>query len=239
MQRILSYMRKAIEEYNMIEENDKIAVCLSGGKDSITLLHAFKALQRFYPKKFELIAISINPGFEFFDTTLLQNLCDNLEIPLFIEKTHAKEIVFDIRKEKNPCSLCANLRRGAINSVAVREGCNKIALGHNQDDVLETFLLNLFYTGSIGTFSPVSHMDRTGLTLIRPLVYTPEKETKRFVKKNNLTVMPKVCPMDGTSKREDMRLMIFSLQKNIPMIRANLFGAIQRNLPDWKVKNKD
>ncbi|MBD8924293.1 tRNA 2-thiocytidine(32) synthetase TtcA [bacterium] len=239
MQRILSYMRKAIEEYNMIEENDKIAICLSGGKDSITLLHAFKALQRFYPKKFELIAISINPGFEFFDTTLLQNLCDNLEIPLFIEKTHAKEIVFDIRKEKNPCSLCANLRRGAINSVAVREGCNKIALGHNQDDVLETFLLNLFYTGSIGTFSPVSHMDRTGITLIRPLVYTPEKETKRFVKKNNLTVMPKVCPMDGTSKREDMRLMIFSLQKNIPMIRANLFGAIQRNLPDWKVKNKD
>ena len=239
MQRILSYMRKAIEEYNMIEENDKIAICLSGGKDSITLLHAFKALQRFYPKKFELIAISINPGFEFFDTTLLQNLCDNLEIPLFIEKTHAKEIVFDIRKEKNPCSLCANLRRGAINSVAVREGCNKIALGHNQDDVLETFLLNLFYTGSIGTFSPVSHMDRTGITLIRPLVYTPEKETKRFVKKNNLTVMPKVCPMGGTSKREDMRLMIFSLQKNIPMIRANLFGAIQRNLPDWKVKNKD
>lgn len=239
MQKILSYMRKAIEEYNMIEENDKIAVCLSGGKDSITLLHAFKALQRFYPKKFELIAISINPGFEFFDTTLLQNLCDNLEIPLFIEKTHAKEIVFDIRKEKNPCSLCANLRRGAINSIAVREGCNKIALGHNQDDVLETFLLNLFYTGSIGTFSPVSHMDRTGITLIRPLVYTPEKETKRFVKKNNLTVMPKVCPMDGTSKREDMRLMIFSLQKNIPMIRANLFGAIQRNLPDWKVKNKD
>lgn len=239
MQKILSYMRKAIEEYNMIEENDKIAICLSGGKDSITLLHAFKALQRFYPKKFELIAISINPGFEFFDTTLLQNLCDNLEIPLFIEKTHTKEIVFDIRKEKNPCSLCANLRRGAINSVAVREGCNKIALGHNQDDVLETFLLNLFYTGSIGTFSPVSHMDRTGITLIRPLVYTPEKETKRFVKKNNLTVMPKVCPMDGTSKREDMRLMIFSLQKNIPMIRANLFGAIQRNLPDWKVKNKD
>ena len=239
MQKILSYIRKAIEEYNMIEENDKIAVCLSGGKDSITLLHAFKALQRFYPKKFELIAISINPGFEFFDTTLLQNLCDNLEIPLFIGKTHTKEIVFDIRKEKNPCSLCANLRRGAINSIAVREGCNKIALGHNQDDVLETFLLNLFYTGSIGTFSPVSLMDRTGITLIRPLVYTPEKETKRFVKKNNLTVMPKVCPMDGTSKREDMRLMIFSLQKNIPMIRANLFGAIQRNLPDWKVKNKD
>ena len=235
MQKILSYMRKAIEEYNMIEENDKIAVCLSGGKDSITLLHAFKALQRFYPKKFELIAISINPGFEFFDTALLQKLCDNLEIPLFIEKTHAKEIVFDIRKEKNPCSLCANLRRGAINSIAVREGCNKIALGHNQDDVLETFLLNLFYTGSIGTFSPVSHMDRTGITLIRPLVYTPEKETKRFVKKNNLTVMPKVCPMDGHSTREYIKNLIVTLSIKNPHVKANIMGAIKRNnINGWK-----
>lgn len=237
MQKILSHMRKAIEEYHMIEENDKIAICLSGGKDSITLLHAFKALQRFYPKKFELVAISIDPGFEFFDTKFLQDMCDKLEIPLFIEKSNAKEIVFDIRKEKNPCSLCANLRRGVINSVAIREGCNKIALGHNQDDVLETFLLNLLYTGSIGTFSPVSYMDRTGITLIRPLIYTPEKDTKRFVKKSGLTVMPKVCPMDGTSKRESMKQMIFSLQKDIPVIRANLFGAIQRNLPDWKKRD--
>ena len=238
MQRILSHMRKAIEEYNMIDEGDKIAVCLSGGKDSITMLHAFKSLQRFYPKKFELIAISIDPGFEFFDTKFLQKICDNLDIPLFIEESHAKEIVFDIRKEKNPCSLCANLRRGIINSVAIREGCNKIALGHNQDDVLETFLLNLLYTGNIGTFAPMSYMDRTKITLIRPLIYTPEKETKRFIKKNNLSVMPKVCPMDGTSKREDMKQLIYTLGKKIPMVRANLFGAIQRNLPEWKLDNK-
>ena len=234
MQRILSHMRKAIEKYNMIEENDKIAICLSGGKDSITMLHAFKALQRFYPKKFDIIAISIDPGFEFFDTDFLQNMCDKLEIPLFIEKSNAKEIVFDIRKEKNPCSLCANLRRGIINSVAIREGCNKIALGHNEDDVLETFLLNLFYTGSINTFSPVSYMDRSKTTLIRPLIYTSEKDTRRFVRKNNLEVMPKVCPMDGTSKREDIKQLIFTLTKSIPMIRANLFGAIQRNLDGWK-----
>ena len=234
MQHILSKMRKAIEEYQMIEEGDKIAVCLSGGKDSITLLNGLKALQRFYPKHFDLIAISVNPGFENFDSELLQKNCDEIEVPLFIENSSIKEIVFDVRKEKNPCSLCANLRRGILNSVAIREGCNKIALGHNEDDVLETFLLNLFYTGSIGTFSPVSYMDRTGITLIRPLIYTPEKETKRFVKKNNLNVMSKVCPMDGTSKREDMKQMIFSLQKDIPMIRANLFGAIRRNLPDWK-----
>lgn len=234
MQRILSSMRKAIEAYNMIEEGDKIAVCLSGGKDSITMLHAFKALQRFYPKKFELIAISIHPGFEFFDRQFLQGICDSLKTPLFIEKSNAKEIVFDIRKEKNPCSLCANLRRGVINSVAIREGCNKIALGHNQDDVLETFLLNLFYTGNINTFSPVSYMDRSKITLIRPLIYTPEKEIKRFVRKNDLEVMPKVCPMDGASKREDMKQFIFTLTKQIPMLRANLFGAIQRNLKDWK-----
>lgn len=235
MQKILSHMRKAIEEYHMIEENDKIAVCLSGGKDSITMLHAFKALQRFYPKKFEIIAISIDPGFEFFDTKLLQEICNKVEVPLFIEESHTKEIVFDIRKEKNPCSLCANLRRGIINSVAIREGCNKIALGHNQDDVLETFLLNLFYTGSINTFAPTTYMDRSNITLIRPLIYAAEKDTKRFIKKNNISVMPKACPMDGTSKREDMKKMIFTMQKDIPMIRANLFGAIKRNIDGWKI----
>ena len=236
MQRILSYMRKAIEEYKMIEEGDKIAVCLSGGKDSITMLYTFKALQRFYPKKFEIIAVSIDPGFEFFDTQLLENICSNVNIPLFIGKSNAKEIVFDIRKEKNPCSLCANLRRGTINSIAIEQGCNKISLGHNQDDVLETFLLNLLYTGSINTFSPKSYMDRSKITLIRPLVYTPEKAIKSFVKKNNIKVMKKVCPMDGTSKREDMKKLIISLTKEIPMLKANLFGAIQRNLPDWKIE---
>lgn len=235
MQRILSHMRKAIEEYRMIEEGDKIAICLSGGKDSITMLHAFKNLQIFYPKKFDIIAVSVNPGFEFFDTNFLEDICNKIDIPLFVEKSNAKEIVFDIRKEKNPCSLCANLRRGVINSIANREGCNKIALGHNQDDVLETFLLNLLYAGNIGTFSPVSYMDRSKVTLIRPLVYTPEKEIKRYIKRNDISVMAKVCPMDGTSKREDMKNLIFSLSKNIPMIRANLFGAIQRNLEDWKI----
>ena len=234
MQKILGYMRKAIEDFNMIEQNDKIAVAVSGGKDSFTMLLGLKNLQRFYPKNFELIAVSINPGFDFFDVGFLKQICDKVEVPLFIENSNAKEIVFDIRKEKNPCSLCANLRRGVINSIAIREGSNKIALGHNQDDVLETFLLNLLYTGNIGTFSPVSFMDRSGITLIRPLVYTPEKEIKRFIRKNDLTVMPKVCPMDGTSKREDMKQLIFSLTKSIPMVRANLFGAIQRNLEDWK-----
>ncbi len=234
MQQILSTMRKAIEEYNMIEEGDKIAVCLSGGKDSITMLNCLKALQRFYPKKFELIAISINPGFDFFNEDLLRDICQKQNIPLFIENNHAKEIVFDIRQEKNPCSLCANLRRGIINSIAIREGCNKIALGHNKDDVLETFLLNLLYTGTISTFAPVSFMDRSKITLIRPLVLTDEKSIRRYIKKNNITVMDKVCPVDKKTKREDMKLQIISWQKDIPMIRANLFGAITRNIDEWK-----
>ena len=170
MQKILGYMRKAIEDYNMIDDGDKIAVGLSGGKDSISMLMGFKALQRFYPKKFDIIAVSVNPGFEYFDSDLLRKTCEDLEVPFFEEISHIKKIVFDIRDEKNPCSLCANLRRGILNSVAIREGCNKIALGHNEDDVLETFLLNLFYTGSISTFAPISYMDRSKITLIRPLI---------------------------------------------------------------------
>ena len=235
MQQILSYMRKAIEDFNMIEDGDKIAVALSGGKDSITMLKGFKALQRFYPKKFSIIAVSINPGFDFFNKDLLYTICKEIDVPLFIEDTNIKEIVFDVRKEKNPCSLCANFRRGALNSVAIREGCNKIALGHNEDDVLETFLLNLLYTGSINTFAPISYMDRSKITLIRPLIYAPEKYIRKFIRKNKIEVMQKSCPMDGISKREDMKNLIINFQKDIPQIRANLYGAIKRsNIQGWK-----
>lgn len=235
MQRMLSYIRKAIDDYSMIEDGDKIAVGLSGGKDSITLLMVLKALQRFYDKKFDLIAISVNPGFDFFNSEFLQATCDRIGVQYVEEKTHIKEIVFDIRKERNPCSLCANLRRGILNSVAIRESCNKIALGHNEDDVLETFFLNLLYGGSIGTFAPKSYMDRSGITLIRPLIYAPEKSIKTFVKKNNIELMPKCCPMDGVSKREDMKNLIHELQKDIPMVKTNIYGAIKRsNIKGWE-----
>ena len=235
MQKILGYMRKAIDEYNMIEDGDKIAVALSGGKDSFTLLLGLKNLQRFYPKKFDIIGVTINPGFEFFDSSLIKDFCDKLDVPFFEEHSHAQEIVFEIRKEKNPCSLCANLRRGALNTVAKREGCNKIALGHNEEDVLETFLLNLFYAGSIGTFSPKSYMNKSEITLIRPLIYAPEKYIQNFVKRNNIKVMSKACPMDGNSKREDMKKLIQSFYKDLPHIRSNLYGAIKRaGLDGWK-----
>lgn len=228
MQKILGYMRKAIDNYNMIEEGNKIAVALSGGKDSVTMLMGLKNLQRFYPKKFDIIAVTINPGFEGFDTDLLKNICKNIDVPLVIEDGHMKEIVFDIRQEKNPCSLCANIRRGMLNSIALREGCNKIAVGHNEDDVLETFIMNLFYAGSINTFAPISYMDRSKMTLIRPLIYAPEKYIRNFVKRNNIIIMPKACPMDGVSKREDIKNLLKNLQKDIPNIRANLYGAIKR-----------
>ena len=238
MQRILSYLRKTIENYELIEEGDKIAVGLSGGKDSFTLLMGLKALQRFYPKHFEIIAVSVNPGFEFFNSHFLQEQCNKIGVPFIEEKSHIKEIVFDIRNEKNPCSLCANLRRGILNSIAIREGCNKIALGHNQDDALETFLLNFLYAGNLSTFAPISYMDRSKITLIRPLIDTPEKEIKKFIKRNEVEVMPKVCPMDGVSKREDMKNMILEWEKKIPTIRANMVGAIKRaHINGWKEEN--
>ncbi|MGN1327255.1 MAG: tRNA 2-thiocytidine biosynthesis TtcA family protein [Clostridia bacterium] len=235
MKHILSYIRKAVEDYNMIEDGDKIAVALSGGKDSITMLKGLKSLQYFYPKKFELIAISVNPGFDFFDSDFLRKTCDELDIPFFEEKYDIKQIVFDDRKEKNPCSLCANLRRGILSSAAKRENCTKIALGHNLDDVIETFLMNLFFAGSISTFSPVTYMNRSNLTVIRPLVYAPEKETKRFIKRSGTEIMPKVCPMDGNSTREYIKQLIVTLSVKNPHIKAGIIGAIKRNnINGWK-----
>ena len=236
LQPILRGIRNADRDYKLIEPGDSIAVALSGGKDSMVLFLALSMYQKFQGQDFKLYGIHVDVGFEEFEHETMKNFAKEHNLELYIQKTQ----IYDILKKKTnnsgkiQCSLCSQFKKGVIFDKARELGCNKIALGHNQDDVLETFLLNLLYTGSIGTFSPVSHMDRTGITLIRPLIYTPEKETKRFIKKNDLTVMPKVCPMDGTSKREDMKQMIFKLQKDIPMVRANLFGAIQRNLDDWK-----
>ena len=234
MQKILGYMRKAIRAYDMIQDGDKIAVCLSGGKDSITMLIGLKQLQTYFDKDFEIIALAVNPGFEFFDCDFLQKTCDGIGVPLIIEDSNIKQIVFDIRDEKRPCSLCANIRRGILNSVAIREGCNKIALGHNEDDALETLLMNLFLTGAFSTFAPTSYMDRSKMTVIRPLIYTSEKEIQRFVKRQNIKVMNKACPMDGVSKREYMKDLLNKLNIDIPMCRANLLGVIKRNkLNGW------
>ena len=239
MKHILGHVRRAVDDYNMIEDGDKIAVALSGGKDSITLLFALKNLQRFY-KKFDLIAISVNPGFDFFDEELLKDICKKVDVPLFIENYDIKTIIFNDRKEKNPCSLCANLRRGILNTACNREGCTKLALGHNQDDVLQTFLMNFFYAGSLNTFAPVSYMDRSKITVIRPLIYTTEKDNTKYIKRASLKTMNKLCPMDGNSTREDMKNLIDKLSLKLPYIRSNMLGAIERNnINGWKVTKKD
>ena len=241
MKQILSSIRKAVDDYGMINEGDKIAVALSGGKDSVTLLLALKNLQIFYPKHFELMALTIDPGSETFDTTEMEKLCEKIGVEYVIEKTHIKEVVFDIRKEKNPCSLCANLRRGALNSVAEEHGCNKVALGHHKDDVIETLLLSLLYEGNIHTFAPITYLSRKNITTIRPMIYLEEKEIKSFAKRNDIPIMKKTCAADGYTKREFIKELIKELSKKIPRIKACIFGAIQRsNIKGWeKVESEE
>ena len=235
MQNIEGLIRKAIDEYSMIEDNDKIAIALSGGKDSMTLLYLLKNIQRYYPKKFELMAISINPGFENFDTQLLQKACDDVGVELVVVPSNIKQIVFEERKEKNPCSLCANLRRGMLNSTSKEHGCNKIAIGHNQDDVLETLLMNMIYAGSLATFAPKTYMDRTKMTVIRPLIYVEEKSTKSFVKRRKIAIMPKVCPQDGNTTREYTLGLLKEFESKNSHVRAGLIGAIKRaKISGWE-----
>lgn len=229
MQQILSKMRKAIEEYNMLEEGDKIAVCLSGGKDSITLLNGLKALQRFYPKHFELIAISVNPGFKEFDKDLLQKNCDEVGVPLFIEDSNIKEIVFDIRKEKNPCSLCAKLRRGALNDAAMKLGCTKVALGHHKDDAVETFVMAMFYEGRVNCFSPKSYMEKYNLSIIRPMVYIDEYMIKKTVKDNGYPIIKNPCIADGHTKRQEVKELIKNLQGTFPNLKEKLFSSLNNS----------
>lgn len=208
LQKLLSYVRKAVEDYDMIKDGDKIAVGLSGGKDSIALLIALKSLQRFYPQKFELEVITVSLGFENMNFNSMIELCKNLEVNYTIENTNIGTIIFDERKEKNPCSLCSKMRKGALNDVAEKLGCNKIALGHNKDDVIQTFFLSLFYEGRINTFAPITYLDRKKLYSIRPLMYSREKDIKSFVNKSNIEIIKNQCPANGNTKREDMKNFI-------------------------------
>lgn len=236
LQRIIGLTRRAIEDFDMIEDGDKIAVGLSGGKDSITLLHALYYLQKFYPKKFELMAITIHPGSETFKTDELEKMCKDLGVEYVVYNSNIAEVVFDIRKEKAPCSLCANMRRGMLNSVAIEHGCNKIALGHHADDVMETLLMSLFLNGKIHTFSPVTYLSRSDVKVIRPFIYVDEKMTRITAKHNNYPVVGKCCPLDGFTKREYMKDLIKDLKKDIPKVRENIMGAIRRSdIQGWKL----
>ena len=226
--RLLSHARRAVDDYNMIDDGDKIAVGISGGKDSLALLTALAGLKRFYPKKFEVIGISIDMGLEGMDFSGVAKYCEELGVEYKIVKTEISNIIFNVRKEPNPCSLCAKMRRGALNLAAVEEGCNKVALGHHFDDVVETFMLNLFFEGRIGTFSPVTYLSRMDITVIRPLIYMPEKDVRYFASKTELPVVASTCPADGNTERENMKQLLASIERNNKGLRYRIFGAIQR-----------
>lgn len=229
MKRMLSYTRRGVDDYNMIEEGDKIAVGISGGKDSLALLCSLAYLRRFYPKKFELIAITIDMGFEGgMDFTPVKELCEKLDVPYYIIPTEISKIIFDVRKEANPCSLCAKMRRGALHNAAKELGCTTVALGHHFDDVVETFMLNLFFEGRIGTFSPVTYLSRMDITVIRPLIYMPEKDVRYFASKTELPVVTSTCPADGNTERENMKQLLASIERQNKGLRYRIFGAIQR-----------
>ena len=235
MQKILSRTRRAVDDYHMIEEGDKIAVGVSGGKDSLTLLCTLANLRRFYPNKFDLIAISLDMGFDGLDFSKVQELCDRIGVEYVIEKTDIAEVVFDIRKESNPCSLCAKMRRGGVNDLAVKNGCNKVALGHHNEDVIETFFLSLFYEGRIGCFSPVTYLSRRDIHVIRPLIYVAERDIKGYASRAELPIVFNPCPMDGKSKRQDMKDFINNSQSEDKFFKTRMMHAIQTGLEAWKI----
>ncbi len=237
IRRLLSKMRRAVDDYGMISPGDRIAVGVSGGKDSLALLCALAEMRRFYPNPYEIVAITVDMGFEGSDFSPLEAFCQALGIEYRIKKTNLAEIVFDIRKESNPCALCARMRRGMLHDIAKEMGCNKLALGHHYDDVLETFMMNLCNEGRLGTFMPVTYLDRKDITVIRPLVLTKESEIASFVAGNALPVVKSLCPEDKMTDREMYKQLLDSLEKKKDGLRHRMFGAIVKaDLSGYGVK---
>lgn len=239
MQKILSRVRRAVDDYNMIEDGDRIAVGVSGGKDSLTLLMVLSQLKRFYPKNFEVIGLSLNMGFDGVNFDKVKEMCDSIGVEYYVKDTDIAEVVFDVRNEKNPCSLCAKMRRGGLNDFAVEKGCNKVALGHHNEDVLETFFLSLFYEGRLNCFSPVTYLSRRDIHVIRPLIYVPEGEIKRIASQKELPIVHNPCPMDGKSKRQDMKEFITEKKKEDKFFKTKIMHAIQTGLPQWNKQGGD
>ena len=229
MRHLLSCTRRAVDDFNMIEEGDRICVGLSGGKDSVALLYALVNLKMFYPKKFELSAVSISMGFEDMDFSPIERLCAELGVPYMVKQTQLAHIIFDVRKESNPCSLCAKMRRGLLHDAAKEMGCNKVALGHHFDDLVETFMLNLFNEGRLGGFYPVTYMSRKNITVIRPLIYAYEKDIRYFVSGNDVPIVKNPCPEDGHTEREKMKQFIASLERENKGLKHRIFLAMKKD----------
>lgn len=234
LQQLLSHTRKAVDEYQMIQEGDHIAVGISGGKDSLTLLYALHGLKRFYPNHFELSAITVDLGYKQCDFTPIKELCREMEIPYHIVKTDIAQILFEERKEKNPCSLCAKMRKGALNQAVKEIGCNKIAYAHHKDDIIETMILSLFFEGRFYSFSPKTYLDRMDLTVIRPIMFVDETDVIGFKNRYNLPVVKSACPVDGYTKRQYAKDLLADLNRQYPGIKQRMFTAILNgNIPGW------
>jgi tRNA(Ile)-lysidine synthetase-like protein len=221
-------VQKAIFDYDMIQDGDRVAVGVSGGKDSLALLTSLSKIRPYSPVKFDLVAITLGLGLEKTDFSPVQTLCDELEIPFFMEETHIGEIVFNIRKEASPCALCANLRRGALNNKAVALGCGKIALGHHRDDAIETMAMSLFYEGRFHCFSPVTYLSRKDIHVIRPLIYVKEMQVIDYCREHDLQIVKSPCPATGKTNRARIRETLDKMEKDNPDIRELLFGSIRR-----------
>ena len=237
IKRILSYTRRALDDYGMIQAGDKIAVGVSAGKDSLTLLCAMAELRRFYPGPFELCAITVDMGFEGgMDFSPIARLCEELDVPYYVHKTEIYKIIFEVRQEKSPCSLCAKMRRGALHRAAKEHGCNVVALGHHFDDAVETFMLNMFFEGRLGCFSPKSYLSNRKLTLIRPMIYATEKDVLYFTNKRHLPVVVSPCPEDHATEREKMKNLLASLERENKGLRHRIFNAMCKGEIDgWKL----
>lgn len=234
LQQVLSYVRKAVDDYHMIEDGDKIAVGISGGKDSLTLLYALHGLQRFYPHRFTIHAVTVDLGFENLNLDKIRELCESLQVEYTIVKTDIAKIIFEDRKESNPCSLCAKMRKGALNDAIKAAGCNKVAYAHHKDDVVETMLMSLIFEGRFHTFSPVTYLDRMDLTVIRPLMYMNEADVIGFVNKHQVPVVKSPCPADGYTKREYIKNLLRQLNLDNPGVKDRMFTAIQNgNMKGW------
>lgn len=235
LQQVLSYTRKAVDDYHMIQEGDKIAIGISGGKDSLTLLYALHGLQRFYPNPFTIQAVTVDLGFDNLKLDQIKELCASLEVPYTIVETDIAKIIFEDRKESNPCSLCAKMRKGALNEAIKREGCNKVAYAHHKDDVVETMLLSLIFEGRFHSFSPVTYLDRMDLTVIRPLMYMNEMDVIGFVHKYEVPVVKSPCPADGHTKREYVKTLLKQLNQENPGVKERMFTAVQTGaLEGWQ-----
>ncbi len=236
LQQVLSLTRKAVDDYHMISTGDKIAIGISGGKDSLTLLYALHGLQRFYPVPFNICAVTVDLGFENLNLDKIKELCASLNIDYHIVKTDIGKIIFDDRKETNPCSLCAKMRKGALNDAMKETGCNKVAYAHHKDDVVETMMMSLIYEGRFHTFRPVTYLDRTNITVIRPLIYMREADIIGFVNKQALPVVKSPCPADGHTKREYIKNLLRSINLETPGVKERMFTAIKSGkLEGWDI----